>query len=707
MLRAVLLGLVFCLLMAGPVAAQVVGIETHSTYPGIEPEALLSCVSGALKGTKGIYLKTIESPGAFRSDRTDAIAKQQRIDLVYHYSFFEKDSRPTHELTVYNIAQKRITATRTRAMAQDERPCDLAVMETLDLLGKETTWIDKATPHLNQGRALAAQGRFDEAVPFYMQASQACPGAGFIYREMGYYLEGGGRPDWALEWYKSALEADDLEILSILRIARIFQARGEMEAASNFVEQHLDRRPKPPRIYVELARLYQQQERVEQAWRFFEQAQQLDPDDADALDRLIAMLIADKQWAKATKHQLRFIRANPNDAAARGMLLELYIKAENYNAAIPLLDSFLQGRPDEPTWIYWYGKALEARHDWAGAKAKYNRLLALEPKSDLAHFALARIAYREQRYADAKSHLQWTLSYAPANPDALQMLGRVQEMDKDYAGAIETQKLLILWGEGVRETDLLRLFSLGRKANDMAVVEREVLDLIGYKTQPVKRKLIMALAGAMVDDGRKGDALKILQSRFRVLERHGPAYLLRGRLLLEQERFDEAEELFRRGTFQTADDLFPFKVGLMFHKLDRYSQAEFFYQFAINRSRNNPKISLQFLEVAVLNEDFNNALWTIHDLSAMDLSPLYRQYFAFLQILYAKLKGDQAFAANALSYGLKLIEHYGGSDRLDFHDFPPLIQRRFQDPDKTMLLDLVALFENKMDLARFTERHPQ
>jgi hypothetical protein len=75
--------------------------------------------------------------------------------------------------------------------------------------------------------------------------------------------------------------------------------------------------------------------------------------------------------------------------------------------------------------------------------------------------------------------------------------------------------------------------------------------------------------------------------------------------------------------------------------------------------------------------------------------------------MYAKIKGNDAYAQGTINFGLKLIEIHGTTKRLDFQDFVPLINEKFSGDEKLLLDDLLALFEGKTDLSAFRIKHPE
>jgi tetratricopeptide (TPR) repeat protein len=686
------------------VQAEVVAVTVNSTVPSVKTVPVSKCIYESMKPAIKEYFKQVNDLGSFSPSKLENAGAEQRVDTIYRYGFFNGSQAPSLEITKYSVLHKKVLETATAPLSDTwGTPCDQAVMMTWDLDAIKVH--PNADPILAEARSLASVGRFDEAGQKYNEAAHASASAGAIYREMGIALENGGKPDWAIEWYKSAAKMDPHEIRSFLRSAGIEKARGGYEAAALYLEYALDAGPQPPRLWIEVAQMYEKLGRWELAWRALIRANELDPSNEKTVRSLVQNLDWDDQWAKATEYQKGLLDRHPHDQIVKRDLLTLYMKAENYGEAESILRLFTAGAPNEPYWIEALGRVLEGQQDFDGARKQFERLLSIDPESLTGHYALAQIGYRQRRFAEARTHLDWVLDKIPGHDDAWRMLGRIQEMERDYLGAIESQEKVMIYTEGVRDADLLRLFSLGRQAGNMALAEQAVNEAANFKSRADRRQLIMAAAEVMVRDGRNEQARAYLESRMGQLDRHGPAYMLLGKLLLEAGEVEQAEGVFKTAVFFTTDDSMPVNVGILFYKMGRFSDAQFFYRFAYNRNDKNPKTLLQYLEICLLNEDVDAAIWPLLDAAEMELAPLYQQYLTFLELLYAKMKPDQAFFDRVYPFALTLLESQGPTGRLDLANFRPLIDRTFKNNEKDLLNDLVKLFEGTLTVEAFKAAH--
>lgn len=702
--RVVLILIAFLLLPCA-LLADTIGISIHSEIDGIVNPICRQCVYRSLEKVNTKTFKELPDLGKYTNYKASKACIVDKVDVLYHLHFKEEQGKPQVTCTRYDASLKQITGIDTRPVNPSERHCDVASLIILDLLDRHPALMDKARPLLFQARQLAELKRFDEAGTFYQQVAQVLPSTGSIYREMGHYLEGAGKYNWAIEWYKTAIKMDDREVPSYLRIAEIELVRGSPEAAAGFLAQAIDREARPPIVFTMLGNLYEALEMYELAWMVYQNAYWRDPGNEKTQLGLVRTLKMDGKFAEAADILIEYLKRHPEDPVSRSLLLELYLDAENFNAAILMLRSFLKAYPNEEVWVGQLGKSLVGVKDFDNAAKEFERLLKINPKSALAHFELAKIFYRQKKFDIATAHLHAVLRFNEMDMEALGLLGRVMEIQQDHTGAIEIQKKILMYSYPIKDGDLLRLFALGRKAGVIPVVEQAIREMLPYKDRSDRRMLTMSLAETLVADGRANEATQLLQSQMSFLDRHAPAYLLLGKLLVSQGLEEDAEEIFRRGMMFTTDPSFPMTVGLLYMQRDMFEQAQLFFRFGVNRDERNLKLQMLYLETTLLNEDIDAAHWTIHILQDFDLPPLYQEYLAFLQFVFAKLKGEHAYAKTALNYGMQIIKKHGSRKRLDFQDFVGLVKKRFEGPEEQMMLDIIALFEGKITLDAFKEKN--
>jgi tetratricopeptide (TPR) repeat protein len=105
--------------------------------------------------------------------------------------------------------------------------------------------------------------------------------------------------------------------------------------------------------------------------------------------------------------------------------------------------------------LFWEGQLLYERRDWAGAEARFLRLLALRPEKRFAIVDPALRGYRARHHLglvyraqgrDGEAEAQWQAALAeqPQFPPACLELGKLYLARKDFTGARQVLEPAIL-----------------------------------------------------------------------------------------------------------------------------------------------------------------------------------------------------------------------------------------------------------------------
>src|SRR5439155_3204587 len=164
--------------------------------------------------------------------------------------------------------------------------------------------------------------------------------------------------------------------------------------------------PQPPAL---MGRVFLQQNKKTDARAAFEKALELGPEYLPALDQLVDLDLADKDYTGALQRVRKQIEKNP-----KAPELQL-LSARIYQA---------QGAMNE-------------------VEAALLQAIDFQPGYRPAYLALARIYARSNRYPQAIEKLQGVVASNPKDVTALMEIGMIQSEMKDYAAAGQTYEKLL------------------------------------------------------------------------------------------------------------------------------------------------------------------------------------------------------------------------------------------------------------------------
>lgn len=155
------------------------------------------------------------------------------------------------------------------------------------------------------------------------------------------------------------------------------------------------------------------------------------PDDAYVCSKLGALYVQMEDWTRGVELLQRGLQAQSNPPVRYELhyhlgiaqsRLQNYAQAErHYHLAIaqPLLDSLKLGAYNN------LGGLLQNKGDWMGAKAQFEKLLAIDPSFAAGHYNLGMTLKAMGQMADAIAHYQQAIALSPNYAEAHQNLGVV------------------------------------------------------------------------------------------------------------------------------------------------------------------------------------------------------------------------------------------------------------------------------------------
>ena len=140
-------------------------------------------------------------------------------------------------------------------------------------------------------------------------------------------------------------------------------------------------------------------------------------DHDDALLRLAALYVEEKDYHKAVELYRKYLEFYPEAARVRYFLGNALLQTRHYEDAIAIYEQVVQKRPH---WAALHGRIGYA-HAMAGqlgpAAAAYRRTLALRPDSTLVRYQLARLYETEGQLPAAAAEYRTLLEQAPTEPE--------------------------------------------------------------------------------------------------------------------------------------------------------------------------------------------------------------------------------------------------------------------------------------------------
>ena len=405
-----------------------------------------------------------------------------------------------------------------------------------------------------------------------------------------------GKRDAAEKEIREVLEENPRAAGALLLQGRIALAGGDGREAVQSFRSLLRDQPERTDVHVLLGRAYLSLGERGLARESLMNGLAIDPRNLEGR-RALALLKASEGKRREAQDRLKEIREEfPGDLESAGQLMTLQMRDRDWGGAEETLAGMREagrkagGGGFEAEMAE--GVLREAREQWAGAEAAYERAGKIRPEAPEPLMALVRVQLNQKKAKAAEDFLRRVLSGKPDHPYAHGLLGEVLLLRGDAAGAErELQEAARLKPDWTAPwTDLAGLKLSRKKPGEAAaVLER------GVKANPKADDLRILLAMAYGEAGRPDQAI---QSYEAVLKNNPRAVLAANNLavLLAEKKGDpeslrRALELTREFEKTVSNPLFLDTLGWVYVKMGQNEEALRVLRKAVKQVPGHPELN--------------------------------------------------------------------------------------------------------------------
>jgi Flp pilus assembly protein TadD len=308
-------------------------------------------------------------------------------------------------------------------------------------------------------QAYLVNNRTNEAYARINQALQLQPGYPDAVLLLAEIRINNGDPASAIVALRELVRKQPDLLQAWLLLANAYGVEGDAEAADRIYRQLETNYPQSPEFPLLRGILFVQQQQNAAARREFEQALKIAPDNLIALESLINLDLAEKQYTAAARRVQQKLQQHTNSA--------------------PLL-------------VLW-GKVLAAQGETNRAEAALTQAIALQPEAQSAYLLLAQLYVSAGQTRKALANLQAALAKDPNDAAALTLMGVIYDATKDFDRARDAyEKLLDLLPNNALALNNLacdyadhfhqldKAYPLARRARDAAPSNPSIADTLGW-----------------------------------------------------------------------------------------------------------------------------------------------------------------------------------------------------------------------------------
>lgn len=384
---------------------------------------------------------------------------------------------------------------------------------------------------------LSHQGRHGEAVERYRRALDVAPDLIELALPLAESFLESSRADSA-RVYASMAAADSALAPQAYRVlARCAMYEGDAEAAIAGLRASLERAPDDEWTVLNLLALLGRRGRAEEALALIEPAIPENLATAHIYARRAALRSQVGRHADAIADLAQSLRKDPEYPGTEAAIIQELGALDEAEAARESIESLLA---EFPTLVElrrsWIGRLTEAE-DWDAALPQLDSYLAQRPDDGRAQLQAGLLALRADQLVEAEARLLAAVALLPGEPEPYRWLWRLEARRENWVAALGAADSLLVRAPGDAEGLWFRGLALAEgERTDEAVLGLERL----VQATPGHRPGVFLLTRLLSERGDWAGAERHLSAYLEREPRDAEALLRRGMALERLDRIEEA-----------------------------------------------------------------------------------------------------------------------------------------------------------------------
>jgi putative PEP-CTERM system TPR-repeat lipoprotein len=294
----------------------------------------------------------------------------------------------------------------------------------------------KSRLELEKGETSKAVAELESMLKIYPQSPQ-------VLYQLGLAYLANGETEKAIASLKQAITLAPDFADAVILLAGIHIRMGEPNAAIVSLQQLVQRHPEISRAWLLLADAYRSADDFDNALAVYRQLERLFPRDPQVSWLMGLLFVQHKNADEAREAFNKALELVPDYLPALEQLVNLDLAEKQYPAALQRVQNLLEKNSNLPGLHLLLAKIFLAQNDTKQAEASLLKAIALQPDSSAAYFMLAELYANSAQHQKALANLQDVLAKNPKDVQALMLMGVIYDQQKNHAAARETYEKLL------------------------------------------------------------------------------------------------------------------------------------------------------------------------------------------------------------------------------------------------------------------------
>jgi tetratricopeptide (TPR) repeat protein len=280
---------------------------------------------------------------------------------------------------------------------------------------------------------------------------------------------------------------------AVLLLAELNLRKGDFTAAIISLNKLIERTPNIPKAYLILANAYRGRENFDDAFRVYNRLMELYPKSPET-PLLIGLLYEQqKKPQEARKSFEKALELAPDYMLALEQLIDLDIADKNFSSALSRAQNRIDKNPQAALPHLLAAKVFMAQTNYVQAESALNRAIQLNPDARIAYMLLAQVYVDSKKDQQALEKLKDVIAKNPKDTGALMLTGMIHDKLKNYQAARDAYEKILeispryipalnnlayLYSEHLNDND--KAYEMARKVRDQSPNDPAVADTFGW-----------------------------------------------------------------------------------------------------------------------------------------------------------------------------------------------------------------------------------
>lgn len=317
-----------------------------------------------------------------------------------------------------------------------------ATTQYLELL-KRADKRDRLPIYKSLGYIYSKRGINKRAISYYLKATKLDRKDANLYYNLSYLYEKTKQKEQADIYLEKAVRLNSKDVGARLELAQKLINKGDLKKAEKYITEILKKKPSSLEALMLKAKVAEKRGQKKELEKIYKKIYSLDKKNETVMYNLGVLNYEKGNLKSSLNYFTKYIEKKPNDAAAHGIIFNIYRSQNNDKKAFEEAKILVKLTPDNADVYNYIFAYLKNRNDFQNIISIMKRGLKAKPNQTNLKKHLLFAYLKTGKDDQAIKVIEGLLKTNPEDIDLLIQLAGIYEKNKNFPEALETYKKII------------------------------------------------------------------------------------------------------------------------------------------------------------------------------------------------------------------------------------------------------------------------